>query len=273
MVFLWITTSSRILNSAGEMAQNIVYLDDKVAELDAVALAKLLSLTADVEAACEILDEQLNIQGNDLLSVKFCDLMDEKPAIRPFGRYPRVVSEMATELRQIGGCPISREAQLRLRPFDAMEIEKSAYPDFLSARFLQELKKMDHKHIAVIPIILGRGLGVFTVGLNEQRFEGRKKDALVNFICAATSCLVSHFPEVSTIFETKKLFSMESQCVLLCSNGHTDAEIGKVMNLSEITVAMILSRAAEKLGAKSRAHLVSKALAAGEISNMQSSLS
>lgn len=243
-----------------------------VAGFDPIALVTEMSLAKDVNSACAVLEMQLRLLDHELLSVKFCDLLDEKPAIRPFGGYPRAISEMAGKLQGAGGCPISREAQQRLSPFDAMSIDQSNHSDFLSGRFLQELKKMKHAHIAVIPVVFGRGLAVYSIGLNEKRFEGRLRETLINFICNATASLIGQFPEVSKLFEAKQLSSIEARSVLLCSNGRSDLEIGKVLNLSEHTVNILMSNAAKKLGAKNRSHLTSKALALGEISNMQCTL-
>lgn len=251
-------------------------LDTIVAEYVAgfgpVALVDEMCLARDVNSACTILEKQLQVMDSDLLSVKFCDLLDEKPAIRPFGAYPNSISQMASKLQSSGGCPISKEAQQRLAPFDAMSIDHSMHLDFLSSRFLRELKKMDHAHIAVIPVVFGRGLAVFTIGLNEKRFEGRVRETLINFICNATASLIGRFPDVANIFEAKQLSSIEARSVLLCSNGHSDLEIGKVMSLSEHAVSTLLRNATKKLGAKNRSHLTSKALALGEISNMQCTL-
>ena len=243
-----------------------------VAGLNSIASASELSLATDVNSACAILERQLQSFDYNLLSVKFCDLRDEKPAIRPFSAYPPSISEMAADLQGNGGCPISKEAQQRLSPFDVMSIDRSHHSDFLSNRFLQELKKLKHNHIAVVPVVFGRGLAVYTVGLHEKRFEGRVRETLINFISNITASLIGQFPDVSKMFEAKRLSSMEARSVLLCSNGHTDYEIGKVLGLSEHTICMLLKIAAEKLEAKNRSNLTSKALAMGEISNMQCTL-
>lgn len=234
-----------------------------------VHLVNELSSAKNVNLACVILEKQLRLQGFDLLSVKFCDLQDKNPAIRPFGAYPSNISSIATELRSSGGCPISKEAQKRLAPFDAMTIERSTHSDFLSSRFLQELKKMKHSHIAVIPVVFGRGLAVYTIGLNDIRFEGFVREGLINFICNATASLIGQFPVVSKLFEAKLLSSTEARAVLLCSNGQSDDEIGRILNFGAHTVNMLLNKAMQKLEARNRAHLISKALALGEVCNMQ----
>ncbi len=208
----------------------------------------------------------------ELLSIKFCDLQDEKPAIRPYGAYPQIMSDLAVDLRDTGGCPISKEAQRRLSPFDAMGIQQADHFDFLSKRFLQELRKMNHAHIAVIPIVFGRGLAVYTVGLKEKKFEGQLREALIGLICNATAALIGQFPDVSKLFEAKLLSSGEAHCVMLGSNGHSDAEIGAILGFSHFVVDAYFKSAAEKMGAKNRSHLTSRALAKGEISNVQCTL-
>lgn len=241
-------------------------------DFDPVESVSQLRTARDVNWACAVLAQQLKLADFELLSIKFCDLQDEIPAIRPYGAYPQIISNLAVDLRDTGGCPISKEAQKRLVPFDAMTIQQADHVDFLSKRFLQEITKMDHAHIAVIPIIFGRGLAVYTVGLKEKRFAGQLREALLGLICNATAALIGKFPEVSKLFEAKQLSSREARCVMLGSNGHSDIEIGRMLGFSEFVVNAIFSSAAKKLGANNRSHLTSRALAKGEISNMQCTL-
>ena len=89
----------------------------------------------NIEDACLLLESFLKERGAVLLSVKFCDIDDRKPAIRPFGRYPCAISQLSAELRESGGCPLTKEAIKQLAPFDALLIDDRKYPDFLSKRF------------------------------------------------------------------------------------------------------------------------------------------
>ena len=241
-------------------------------EFDPIESVSQLRTANDVNWACAVLAQQLKLADFELLSIKFCDLHDEKPAIRPYGAYPQIISDPAVDLRDTGGCPISKEAQKRLVPFDAMAIQQADHLDFLSKRFLQEVTKMKHSHIAVIPIVFGRGLAVYTIGLKEKRFAGQLREALIGLICNATAALIGQFPEVSKLFEAKLLSSREARCAMLGSNGHSDFEIGTVLGFSEFVVNAIFKAAAEKLSAKNRSHLTSLALAKGEISNVQCTL-
>lgn len=241
-------------------------------DFDPIESVNQLRAANDVNWACAVLGQQLRVAGFELLSIKFCDLQDKTPAIRPYGAYPQIMSDLAVDLRDVGGCPISKEAQRRLAPFDAMAIQLADHFDFLSKRFLQELRKMSHAHIAVIPIVFGRGLAVYTVGLKELKFEGQLREALIGLICNATAALIGQFPEVSKLFEPKQLSSREAQCVMLGSNGHSDLEIGAILGFSEFVVNEFFNSASEKLGTKNRAHLTSRALAKGEISNVQCTL-
>ena len=81
---------------------------------DLTVFCRNLHEAKDIAQACEAIEQNLQIEGYDLLSVKFCDTLDQKPALRPFSRYPRAISELSTALRDKGGCPISREVLARL---------------------------------------------------------------------------------------------------------------------------------------------------------------
>ena len=238
--------------------------------IDLPTFCRKLSQATDINSACILIEQQLKSMEYDLLSVKFCDTLDEKPAIRPFSRYPKPISDLSVALRDEGGCPISKEILIQLRPFDATAIDLANYSGFLEKRFLQELAKIDHLHIAVIPMIFGRGLSVYTVGLNDTRFVGRIRDELINFVSHANTALLCSFPETATLFEPKVLSLQEAQIVTLYGNGNSLSEIAATTGFSELTVHMILQHAAKKLDARSSAHLLTKALASGEILNMQS---
>ena len=224
----------------------------------------------DIESACLLLESFLLERGIALLSVKFCDIDDRKPAIRPFGRYPCAISQLSTELRENGGCPLTKEAIRRLVPFDALSINEHDYPDFLSKRFLQELRKVDHNHIAVIPVIFGHGLMLVTAGLGDRDFEGDCRDQLVSAVCSFGVAIVHRFSEAAALFESEILSRVEARVLFLFCCGFNRGQIQEIIDLSEITVAIILRNVIRKLGASNIGEAIAKVLAIGEIGNLQS---
>ncbi len=136
------------------------------------SLSRNIADSDNLENACQVYEEYLKQYGLSLLSVKFCDVEGEHPALRPFAGYPNAISKLSGELRDIGGCPITKEAIKQLAPFDAVQINSRDYTDFLSARFLAELKKMDHHHIAVVPLLVGTGIDADNRRPWAKRFFG-----------------------------------------------------------------------------------------------------
>ena len=244
------------------MTENILsYCSSRVQPVTSLADA------TDMPNACETLKDHLLGLDMDLLSVKFCDTKDEIPAIRPFGRYTTGISKLSTAMRSTGGCPLTREALRLLYPFDALQIKSSDYSDFLSLRFLQEMRKLTHNHVAVVPVNLGRGLAIFTVGLRDTPFVGQTREVVVSTICQYMILLIGRFPEIANLFEPKCLSLLEAESLFLSANGFSDMDIAELHKLSEFTVQIIIKNAQKKLDAQTRAQAVSKALAMGEISS------
>ena len=229
----------------------------------------LISNSEDLHSACLLVKEYFSHNGVDLLGVTFCDLVGEHPAMRPFRQYPDTVIQLSLQLRERGGCPVVGEAKRLCHPFDALQIESARYPEFLSQRFLKELRKLGHYHIPVTPVMLGRGLAIFSTGFREKAFDNEAKVLLVNTICQVTAAIIGRFPEVTKLFEPESLSTIEAEMLLFSSNGSSTSEIASQLGWSEIAVNMILDSAVRKLGARSRAHAVTRALVLGEISNMQ----
>jgi DNA-binding CsgD family transcriptional regulator len=239
--------------------------------IDLPTFCEKLSKAKDVETGCVLIKDHLQLVELDLLSVKYCDTLGQKPSIRPFSAYPKAISEVSQALMADGGCPIAKEVLIRLKPFEVGEIDKTRYVEFLDVRFLQELQKMDHKYIAAIPIVIGRGIALYTIGLGDKPFAGDVRDELINFICHANTALLCAFPGIAQLFDPKILSLQEAQMVFHYGNGDRFSEIAAAFGYSEHTIQMMLQGAVEKLGAKNLPHLLTKALASGEIQNMQSS--
>lgn len=228
----------------------------------------LISDATDTETACARLEDYLRQFQCTLLSVKFCDSRDELPAVRSFGNYPCEIKALSEKLRDTGGCPMTKEAIRLLRPFDALDIQPSRYSDFLSRRFLQELKKTGHRHIAVIPVSMNRGIALYSIGLRDRRFEGELHEFLVSTISQVTVLLLKQFPELSKLFVPNVLNFIQSRCLMLHSNGAHENQIAEIMGLSEMTIHAILNSCVKKLEVKNRAQASVKAIQLGEFVNV-----
>ncbi len=230
---------------------------------------RLISKSEDLHSACLLVEDYFSRGEIDLLTVSFCDLMGEHPSIRPFMQYPDTLVQLSLQLRDRGGCPVINEAKWLRHPFDALQIDKSRYPDFLGQRFLAEFGKLEHRHIPVIPVMLGRGLAVFSTGFREREYTDEALVSLVSTICQITVAIIGRFPEVTKLFEPELLSTIEAEMLLFNSYGCNASEIGSQFDLSEFTVNIILDSAATKLDARNRSQAITRAIALGEISNMQ----
>lgn len=104
----------------------------------------------------------------------------------------------------------------------------------------------------------GRAIGVQFAGSTEIA-TGRR---LVLFVALATSRWGAHFRR-SGDRPRGPLTRREGEVVRRIAFGETSAEIGEKLGISEETVRTHVRNAMTKLGARSRAHLVAKALTGG----------
>ena len=120
-----------------------------------------------------------------------------------------------------------------------------------------------------MPVLIGTGLAIFSVGTLEKKLDEVSRSDLINTICQMTVALIGRFPELTKLFATRRLNTIEAEMLLFCSNGYSNSEVAEIFSLSETTVNLVFDSASRKLGARNQAHAVSKAVAIGEISNLQ----
>ncbi|MEM7068309.1 MAG: helix-turn-helix transcriptional regulator [Pseudomonadota bacterium] len=244
-----------------------VSTESKMFELQKVT--RLISNSDDLYSACLILEDYLSYYDLQLRSVVFGRAGATNPENRAFRKDPQVLVNLSAELRETNGCPVFGKASRLRHAFDALQMRKDEMPCFLSKRYLDELAKLGHKSIAVIPIGIGSGLAAFSIGMGDKYFAGELRASLVYAMCQISIAIISRFPDVTKLFETRCLSTFEAEVMLLCANGFSNSEIAQITNLSERSVNMLFDNAALKLGARNQAHAISKSLAKGEISNLQ----
>ena len=242
-------------------------LDAAEARID---LVHKIAHSEDVQSAAWVLRDHLQAFNAQLMSVKFCDSVDTGTAIRPFCAYSDAAIAVSQQIQAQGGCPFTKEAMIRLSPFDWCSIDRSLYATFLDRRFFAEIGKTGHRHIAVVPIMVGRALALFTIGLHDQPFKGAVRDEIVDTIAQVMPAFIERFQGIRTIFEKKHLSALESQVVQLLFEGSHPSEIEPVVGLRELTITLLSGNASQKLQASNRQNLIYKALALGEIAQSPS---
>ena len=90
----------------------------------------MLSKSANLDFACELMARFLAQQDYRLQGVTFCDLEHSDKSIVAYRNHSKPVTKLATELRKNGGCPIIREAKKRAYCFDVLAIDRSLYGIF-----------------------------------------------------------------------------------------------------------------------------------------------
>ncbi|MEP2556877.1 MAG: hypothetical protein ABJH63_05400 [Rhizobiaceae bacterium] len=224
-----------------------------------------ISKTSDLSEACAAFAEFLRGLDAQLLSVKFCDVNDSATNLRPYSVYHEAMQQFRTGPGYPDGCPFSRESVKRLRPFSLKSIDRKDYGSLTDRRFFKELENTGHQDIAVLPVMVGSGLALMTVGLGAESFNGARRllisDAAIHFVAA----FVARFPDVARLFETKVLSPMQRQAVLLACEGLTDDEIGRKMGLSAVAVGFMFDAAAKRLHTTTRSATIYRAVVLGEV--------
>jgi PAS domain S-box-containing protein len=99
-------------------------------------------------------------------------------------------------------------------------------------------------------------------GIHPEQMSGRR---LVLVVLLGMSRWGRYFRRARTEGEDRDLSERERQVVALVAEGETSPEIADELHISHNTVRKHVNSAMRKLGARSRAHLVAKALAEGRI--------
>lgn len=239
--------------------------DDEKRRRNLLALISEIAGAKSLEVASSNFDEYLNSLGAQLLAVKFCDSANNGEVYRPYFGYPEGVANVSAQLIKNGGCPFSKEASRRLDAFDSCTIDRSLYDTLLDRRFFQEIDKLEHKHIAVVPVIMGRAIALFNIGLGVKPFKGHMRGVITESTAHTVPAFIDRFPEIKTIFEQKHLSELEREVLTLFCDDLQLTEIVQNVGLSEFTIRHIVQNASEKLQVNNTKQLIYRAIALGEI--------
>lgn len=230
-----------------------------------LALIGNITTSENMAEASLCLKDHLLANDAHLLSIKFYDSIENGEVIRPFSGYPPSVVEVGQQLQKYGGCPFARESKTRLSAFDSCSIDRSQYESFLERRFFKEIDNTGHNHIAVVPIMIGRAIALFTIGMGDVSFKGEPWKNTMEIMAQVVPAFISRFPEIATIFERKHLSELERRVISLRCTGANATKIADELKLSEFAIQLLVKNASRKLEVTNDHQLVYKALALGEI--------
>ena len=225
--------------------------------------------THELTEACEIAAKFFADAGHQLVSVIFCDSNDQKPMLCANLNMPERLSAAALKMKPVGGCPPKREAQRLLRPFDWFDLSADRYSDLHSMKFLLEVSKLPFGCVLAVPIRLGDGLAIFSVGIKKANCTPETKRGVVLDVMQLSLAMIGTLPELDYLFQTKRLSMLEAKALMFAMQGFGHDQIAKFLNLSEMTVDLLYNSAAVRLGASNQFQLASRAIADGEVSNIQ----
>jgi hypothetical protein len=225
--------------------------------------------TSELTQACEIAQQFFAKAGHDLISVIFCDCHDRKPVIRAFRNMPDRLNRAAQQMKIVGGCPPKKEAKRLLSPFDWFNLSADRYSDLHSMKFLLEVSKLSYGCVLAVPIRLGDGMAIFSIGIAREKCSPEVKRGIVMDVLQLAMAMIGSLEELENLFETNRLSMLEAKALMFAMQGFTVGQIAEFLNLSEITVDLLFKSAACRLEATNQFQLTSRAIAGGEISNIQ----
>lgn len=243
--------------------------DDKVVDEDLCGTFSDDINSSELGEACDIAAKFFADAGHQLISVIFCDSNDQKSEIRAFRNMPDKLNAAALKMKEVGGCPPKKEAQRLLRPFDWFDLSPDRYSDLHSMKFLLEVSKLPYGCVLAVPIRLGDGLAIFSIGINRKNCSAEVKRTVVLDVLQLSLAMIGTLAELKYLFQTKRLSMLEAKALMFAMQGFDHDQIAKFLNLSEITVDMLYTSAAARLGASNQFQLASRAIADGEVSNIQ----
>ncbi len=228
-----------------------------------------LNESSSLNDACVIAQKYIKHLEHNLVSVIFCSDDDSVPAIRPFRDLPQPLVDLAPKMQRAGGCPTKKEAQRLLQPFDWKHISKSRHPEFLSQRYLTEVQKLPYVSVFAVPVVIGGGIAIFSIGMEDTNRNAGSREQLIVAVCQIATAMISRFPEVSKLFEPKRLSTLQASALLFAIQGIPSADIAASLGLGEVALGLVMKSAQDRLKAANLAQTVAKALAYGEFSHMQ----
>ncbi len=228
-----------------------------------------------IEQASAKFAELLATQQLALLFHAIYDIRQEQTARNIYVDLPDRVIKMCEQFDSRLGCPAVQQARRLQNVFDAVGFDYPDKADFAGLRYIQELRNLGYAEIAVVPIFAAEEMHIFFVGSN---YSGAQ-DAIHQHLYSTAgqfvaSVLIRFALDGSSVGKSglkpgnsnrKTLSERETRCLFLCSQGKSNFEISKSIDLSEHTVNHILNAAYTKLGAANRTDAVTRAISMGLI--------
>ena len=227
-------------------------------------LVQEIGETPTLEDACEAIARFVESQDATLLTVKISDWTGTRPSIRPYADYDGSINAVSEQLKSFGGCPMTREARIRLAPFSYRSIDREKYSTLLERRFLQETDKLGYRDIAILPVVAGKGIIIATIGLDRE-FDEKLHLYSAGFMHHISATLLANFPQISRPFEEGLLSGLESSVLKASCEGLTTAEVCKRYDITEHALSLVWKSIETKLEANNRYEAVRRAIAMGEL--------
>ena len=253
-------------------AVSLSIIDHEVSEVSAISL--LLTDANSSASAYVRFAEFLVSRGYRLLMVFSCNSDQQSLPTKLYSDVSEALEALCAQCCSGFGCPIVQKAMQNRIPFEALGADYSTCEDFSRHRYLKELERLGHQEIAVIPVRMREVVHIAVVGLNERLFRGANREYLMNVYGQFASAFFVKFPEmgkssypkipVSSEGFSKDSFSARERDVIYWqARGKNHSEIAEIFGLSEQSVQKYSSVARSKLGARSEAQSVAKAVKLG----------
>lgn len=219
----------------------------------------------DITQATAVTSDFVARLDGKLLSLKFADSEVETTVVRPFSAYPKSIRQISIAMQFTGGCPFYKESRKRLAPVYCSAIDRTQYRTLNDRIFFREIDSLGFGDILILPVMIGRGIAVTTIGVPAGKHASSVQCPIKAAYPHIVAAFISKFPEVTTLFEQKRLTKVERQVVSMLSKGQSYDEACRKTGLSQTTLTLLLKSASRKLEASNLVEMGIKAASTGEL--------
>ncbi len=177
---------------------------------------------------------------------------------------PDSIAEICTQVTLSGSHPAVKLSKNRNFPFDLFDFKQHFEDEDELNTFYSELEKHGFDHVYGLPIHTGESIFVFIVARHEARVDTVELLTLQAICSNAVNNILKLEPNPVAPDKPCKLTENERIALISIAKGDSIPAAATRLELSEMTMNLIVEGAIEKLGARNTSHAILLSIIEGE---------
>ena len=177
---------------------------------------------------------------------------------------PDSIAEICTQVTASGNHPAVKLSKNRNFPFDLFDFRQHFEGDEELSTFFTVLEKHGFDHVYGLPIHTGESIFIFIVARHQACVDTVELLTLQAICSNAVNNILKLEPNTVSNGKNNKLTENEKIALVSVAKGDSVASAASRLNLSEVTMNLIVEGAIEKLGARNTSHAIVLAIIEGE---------